>query len=121
MIPRRPFGSTGVQVPVLGQGTWQLRDKAAAAEALRVGADLGMTHVDTAELYTGSEQVIREALSDRREELFLCPPFIRSIHGTQIFGANDSVMWVYSEHIGPHHPELREVDRVARRLRHVGR
>jgi diketogulonate reductase-like aldo/keto reductase len=68
---RRPFGWTGVDVPVIGQGTWQLRDRKLAAEALRVGADLGMTHVDTAELYTGSEQVIREALGDLRDEIFL--------------------------------------------------
>jgi diketogulonate reductase-like aldo/keto reductase len=68
---RRPFGTTGVEVPVIGQGTWQLRDKSAAAEALRVGVELGMTHVDTAELYTGSEQVIRESLGERRGELFL--------------------------------------------------
>src|SRR5438552_1298826 len=70
-IARRGFGWTGVQVPVLGQGTWQLRDKRAAVEALRVGVDLGMMHVDTAELYTGSEQAIREALGDRRQEIFL--------------------------------------------------
>jgi diketogulonate reductase-like aldo/keto reductase len=68
---KRPFGSTGVEVAVIGQGTWQLRDRKAAAEALRVGVDLGMTHVDTAELYTGSEEVIREALGARRDELFL--------------------------------------------------
>ena len=68
---RRPFGSTGVQVSVLGQGTWQLRDPRAAAEALRVGVEVGMTHVDTAELYRGSEEVVRNALGERRDELFL--------------------------------------------------
>lgn len=68
---RRPFGHTGVQVPVIGQGTWQLRDRKAAGEAIRVGVDLGMTHLDTAELYTGSEEVIRGALAERRDELFL--------------------------------------------------
>src|SRR5436189_110782 len=47
VIPKRPFGSTGVEVAVLGQGTWQLRDRRAAAEALREGVDLGMTHVDS--------------------------------------------------------------------------
>lgn len=67
----RPFGPTGVDVPIVGQGTWQLRDKAAALQALRVGLDLGMTHVDTAELYTGSEQVVGEAIRDRRDEVFL--------------------------------------------------
>lgn len=71
MIPRRPFGPTGVQVPIIGQGTWQLRDKAAAGEALRVGVELGLTHVDTAELYTGSEAVIRESIGEHRSKLFL--------------------------------------------------
>lgn len=56
---------------MLGQGTWQVRDKRAAAEALRVGVELGLTHIDTAELYTGSEQVIRDAIGERRDELFL--------------------------------------------------
>lgn len=68
---RRPFGHTGVEVPVIGQGTWQLRDKGAAAEALREGIRLGMTHIDTAELYTDSEEVIRDVIADRREDVFL--------------------------------------------------
>lgn len=68
---RRPFGRTGVEVPVIGQGTWQLRDKRAAADALRAGLDLGMAHIDTAELYTGSEQAIRPVLQGRRDEVFL--------------------------------------------------
>ncbi len=71
MIPKRPFGPTGVQVPVVGQGTWQLRDRRAALDALKAGLDLGMTHVDTAELYTGSEQVVGEAIQGRRDEVFL--------------------------------------------------
>lgn len=71
MIPLRRFGSTGVDVPVIGQGTWQLRDMAAAEEALRVGLDLGLTHVDTAELYTGSEAVVGRAIEGRRDEVFL--------------------------------------------------
>ncbi len=50
---RRPFGSTGVVLPVIGQGTWNLErdDPAAAVAALRRGLDLGLTHVDTAEMY----------------------------------------------------------------------
>ncbi|MEA3200951.1 MAG: hypothetical protein QOE90_2379 [Thermoplasmata archaeon] len=71
MIPKRKFGPTGVDVPVLGQGTWQLRDKGAALETLKVGLDLGMTHVDTAELYRGSEEVVGEAIRGRREQVFL--------------------------------------------------
>ncbi len=68
---RRAFGWTGVEVPVIGQGTWQIRDKARAEETLRAGLDLGMTHVDTAELYTGSESVVARAIKDRRDEIFL--------------------------------------------------
>lgn len=61
-MERKPFGPTGVDVAVIGQGTWQLRDKARATGALQAGLDLGMTHLDTAELYRGSEEVIRDAL-----------------------------------------------------------
>lgn len=68
---RRPFGPTGVEVPVIGQGTWQLRDPRAAAEALRVGLDLGLTHVDTAELYRGSEEIIAPVIAGRRDQVFL--------------------------------------------------
>lgn len=68
---RRAFGSTNRQVPVIGQGTWKLRDKRQATEALRVGVELGMTHIDTAELYTGSEQAIAPVLEERRDDIFL--------------------------------------------------
>lgn len=68
---RRSFGSTGVEVPVIGQGTWQIRDHRAAAEAMRVGLELGLAHIDTAELYTGSEATIRPVIAGRRDEVFL--------------------------------------------------
>lgn len=70
-MEKRPFGPTGVDVPVIGQGTWQLKDHAAAAEALRVGLELGMTHIDTAELYTGSEKTLAPVIAGRRDEIFL--------------------------------------------------
>ena len=71
----RVFGSTGQQVSVIGQGTWNMEkdDRRAAIEALRRGLDLGMTHVDTAEMYGDGkvEELVGEALADRREEIFL--------------------------------------------------
>lgn len=67
-VERRTFGSTGQQVAVVGQGTWQLRDPRRAAEALRAGIREGMTHLDTAELYTGAEQVVREAVQGLAKE-----------------------------------------------------
>src|SRR5512140_1590593 len=66
-MERRRFG--GAQVPVLGQGTWKLRGKEAVA-TLRAGLDLGMTHVDTAEMY-GTEETVAEAIEGRRDEVFL--------------------------------------------------
>jgi diketogulonate reductase-like aldo/keto reductase len=65
----REFGSTGVKVPVIGQGTWQLRKD--GLEALRAGIKLGMTHIDTAEMYTGSEEVISQAIHRNRDKIFI--------------------------------------------------
>src|SRR5262249_17310622 len=65
----REFGSTGVKVPVIGQGTWQMRRD--GLDALKIGIKLGMTHIDTAEMYTGAEEVIAEAIRGNREKIFL--------------------------------------------------
>ena len=72
----KPFGGTNAAVPVIGQGTWKMGGKrgarAAEIEALRLGLELGMTHLDTAELYDGAEAVIAEVLRERRRgEIFL--------------------------------------------------
>lgn len=67
----------GEQVPALGQGTWMMgerRDRRAAEiAALRTGVDLGMTLIDTAEMYGdgAAETLIGEALGDVRDTLFL--------------------------------------------------
>jgi diketogulonate reductase-like aldo/keto reductase len=71
----RRFGPTKRDVAVIGQGTWHFEqaDRASAIAALQTGLDLGMTHVDTAELY-GSGQVeliVGEAIAGRRDEVFL--------------------------------------------------
>ena len=74
----RPFGPTGRDVPIIGQGTWNtpLRGERAeeAKHALRRGIELGMVHVDTAEMYGdgGSERLIGEAIRGLpREQLFI--------------------------------------------------
>jgi diketogulonate reductase-like aldo/keto reductase len=72
-MERRPFGPSGTDVPVIGQGTWYIDrgDRAAALSALRLGLDLGMTHIDTAEMYDDAEDVVAEAIDGRRDEVFL--------------------------------------------------
>ncbi len=69
----RPFGPTGTNVSVIGQGTWQIDagDRASAVAALRRGLGLGMTHIDTAEMYGNAEAVIAEAIAGRRDDVFL--------------------------------------------------
>jgi diketogulonate reductase-like aldo/keto reductase len=64
------------QVPVIGQGTWQMEndDSRLAIAALRAGIDLGMTHIDTAELYgSGSveEDIVSHVIEKRRQQLYL--------------------------------------------------
>ena len=66
---KRQFGSSGISVSVIGQGTWQM--KSSGIEAMNLGIDLGMTHIDTAEMYTGSEEVIAEVIRGRRKNIFL--------------------------------------------------
>ncbi|HEX7565943.1 MAG TPA: aldo/keto reductase [Bradyrhizobium sp.] len=67
------FGSTGREVSVIGQGTWYIDrgDRQGAVAALRRGIDLGITHIDTAEMYGDAELVVAEAIAGRRDEIFL--------------------------------------------------
>lgn len=70
---QQPFGKGGPNVSLIGQGTWYLDrgDRKRAIAALRRGIDAGMTHIDTAEMYGDAELVIADAISGRREGLFL--------------------------------------------------
>jgi diketogulonate reductase-like aldo/keto reductase len=70
---QQPFGRNGPNVSVIGQGTWYIDrgDRKRAVAALRRGMDLGMTHIDTAEMYGDAELVIAEAIAGKRDDLFL--------------------------------------------------
>jgi len=74
-IKRRHFGPLQREISVIGQGTWNLEqgERAAAITALRRGLDLGMNHIDTAEMYGAgaAEELIGEAMAGRRDEVFL--------------------------------------------------
>jgi diketogulonate reductase-like aldo/keto reductase len=67
----------GEAVPVLGQGTWYLgeglRPRAEEIATLRLGIDLGMSLIDTAEMYGEgvTEELVCEAVAGRRDEVFL--------------------------------------------------
>src|SRR5919204_6263573 len=71
----------GEAIPVLGLGTWRMGESAASRRhevaALRTGIDLGMTLIDTAEMYAdgGAERVVGEAIAGRRDEVFIVSKF----------------------------------------------
>jgi diketogulonate reductase-like aldo/keto reductase len=74
----KAFGSTGVELPVIGQGTWNMPESGAALKeaqrAIRRGVELGMVHIDTAEMYGGGrvEELLGEAIAGLpRERLFI--------------------------------------------------
>jgi diketogulonate reductase-like aldo/keto reductase len=71
----------GETVPVLGQGTWRMGENASRRKsevaALRAGIELGMTLIDTAEMYAdgGAERVVGEAIAGLRDQVFVVTKF----------------------------------------------
>jgi diketogulonate reductase-like aldo/keto reductase len=71
---RLPMGD---EIPVLGQGTWRMGESAPKrtdeVKALQLGLDLGMTLIDTAEMYADgkSEEVVADAIAGKRDQVFL--------------------------------------------------
>lgn len=84
---------SGEAVPVLGQGTWHLAEARhrhkEEVQALRLGLDLGMTLIDTAEMYAegGAEELVGEAIEGRRKDVFLVSkvlPHNATVRGTML-------------------------------------
>lgn len=67
----------GLTVPAIGQGTWYMGENASQrrneVDALRAGIDLGLTLIDTAEMYAdgAAEEVVGEAIKGQREKVYL--------------------------------------------------
>ncbi|MGE0868612.1 MAG: aldo/keto reductase [Kofleriaceae bacterium] len=86
----RAFGPLATQVPVLGLGTWHMEgdDRVSAIDAIHHAIELGMTHIDTAELYGSGkvESLVGTAIAGRRERVFLVSkvlPNHATFEGTQ--------------------------------------
>jgi diketogulonate reductase-like aldo/keto reductase len=70
----KTFGTTDLKVPLVGQGTWNMeRDPKLCIDALRYGIDLGLTHIDTAEIYGDGEveTLVGDALKGMRDRVIL--------------------------------------------------
>jgi diketogulonate reductase-like aldo/keto reductase len=98
---------SGQQMPLLGQGTWYLGEypgtRAGEIAALRLGLDLGMTMIDTAELYGdgAAEEFVGEAIAGRRDEVFLVDkvlPDNASAQGT-VLACHRSLRRLRADHI----------------------
>lgn len=81
----KPFGSTGIELPAIGQGTWDIPESGArkneAIRALQRGIELGMTHIDTAEMYGAgaAERIVGEAVAGiPRDRLFIASKVLPS-------------------------------------------
>jgi diketogulonate reductase-like aldo/keto reductase len=72
-VRQKEFGRNGPQVSVIGQGTWYIDhgERATAVASLGRGIDLGMTHIDTAEMYGDAELVVADAIAGQRDKIFL--------------------------------------------------
>lgn len=137
------FGWTNADVPVIRQGTWMIESNREydatnfAIESLQLGLDLGMTHIDTAEMYGNGtvEEIIGESIKGRREEVFLVNkvlPSNSSYNGT-IKACERSlnrlktdwldlylIHWSSSEY--PVHETIRAMEKLVRdgKIRYIG-
>src|ERR687889_214581 len=80
---KQKFGWTNIEVPIIGQGTWLIENgiDSDAIETLQNGLDLGMTHIDTAEMYGNgkAEELVGQAIAGRkREDIFLASKVLPS-------------------------------------------
>jgi diketogulonate reductase-like aldo/keto reductase len=98
---------SGVTMPVLGQGTWRMAEgihpEREEIASLRMGLDLGMTLIDTAEMYGGgaTERLVAEAIAGRRDEVFLVSKVLPH-HATRagtILACEDSLRRLDTDHL----------------------
>ncbi len=125
---------SGAVLPALGMGTWMMGEvpsrRRAEVAALRLGLDLGLSLVDTAEMYADgrAEEIVGEAMAGRRDEVFLVSkvlPHNASLEGT-LAAARRSLRRLGTDHLdlyllhwpGPH--PLEQTLEAFQRLRRDG-
>ena len=105
-LPTTTFPN-GVSVPVLGQGTWHMGEsqatRAEEVSSLRLGLDLGLTLIDTAEMYAdgGAERVVGEAIAGRRDDAIIVSKVLPSnaSRSKTLRACEDSLKRLGTDHI----------------------
>jgi len=101
----RRFGPLDVDVPVIGIGTWKMErdDAVAAVAAIHHAIEIGMAHVDTAEMYGNGivEMLVREAIAGVRDKVFLVSKVLPSnaTHDATIHACEDSLARMNTDYL----------------------
>jgi diketogulonate reductase-like aldo/keto reductase len=102
-MKQRMFGPTAREVPTIGQGTWYLdeADWSSAIAALRRGVELGMTHIDTAEMYGDAESLLGKAMVGIRDQIFLVSKILpeHASRGGTIVACERSLARLRTDHL----------------------
>ena len=104
---RRLVLNDGTEIPVIGQGTWRMGERPAERKAevaaLQAGIDLGLTLIDTAEMYGngGAEEVTGEAIKGRRDAVYLVSKVLPSnaSHAGTIKACEQSLKRLGTDHM----------------------
>jgi len=121
---------TVAAMPRLGMGTWRMgergRTRAAEVAALREGLDLGLTLIDTAEMYGegGAEKVVGEAIAGRRGQVYLVSKVYPHNAGARaaIAACERSLRRIVAAFAAAHQLEAREAEiAVTQFVRELGR
>lgn len=97
----------GISVPILGQGTWHMGEsqttRADEVSSLKLGLDLGLTLIDTAEMYAngGAERVVGEAIAGRRDDALIVSKVLPSnaSRSKTLRACEDSLKRLGTDHI----------------------
>ncbi len=104
-MDQRLFDSLGISVPVVGLGTWKMEgdDRREAIDAIRHAVDIGLTHIDTAELYGSGkvESIVGEALDGSRDRVFLVSKVLprNATYGGTIKACEASLKRLRTDHL----------------------
>ncbi|MEO0290593.1 MAG: aldo/keto reductase [candidate division WOR-3 bacterium] len=72
MLPKIKLGKTKEEIPIFSLGTWAIRNEREMIKVIQYSIDTGLNHIDTAEMYTGAEEIVGKAIKGYdRKKIFI--------------------------------------------------